>query len=65
MNTAMNDNELTLLFDLMETKYSSFSNQIDDKIEELIQASKSVIFSRQDHQESQAGDQRNAQEERV
>jgi hypothetical protein len=40
LNTAMNDNELTLLFDLVETKYSNFSDRIDDKIEELIQASK-------------------------
>ena len=41
LNTAMNDNELSLLFDLVESKYSDFAVQIDDKIEELIAASKS------------------------
>lgn len=39
INTAMNDNELALLFDLVETKYSSFSERIDQKIEELIKSS--------------------------
>ena len=40
LNTALNDNELTVLFDLVETKYNSFSDQIDEKIEDLIKASK-------------------------
>lgn len=39
INTALNDNELALLFDLVETKYSSFSDRIDEKIEDLIKSS--------------------------
>lgn len=46
LNTAMSDNELTLLFEMVESKYSSFSERIDDKVEELIQSSeKSKLFN--------------------
>ena len=57
LNTAMNDNELSLLFELVESKYNSFSEKIDDKIEDLIKASifKSVLTeSCQHHQKPQA-----------
>lgn len=36
LNTALNNNELSLLFDQVETKYSNFEKAIDQKIEEVI-----------------------------
>ena len=39
LNTALNENELSLLFDQVEDKYSDFSKNIDEKIEDVIKSS--------------------------
>lgn len=36
LNTALNNNELSLLFDQVESKYLNFEKAIDQKIEEVI-----------------------------
>lgn len=63
LNTALNDDQLSLLFNQVEDKYSHFSNTVDEKIEDVIKSGKFIQnglnYSRSHFEESKAGNQRN------